>query len=72
VANRLLADPLPVAEIAALRRAVGADSVFAASKRLGISPHTLERALAGVGLRKGTALQILLALKEQQQNGSAQ
>ena len=62
MAIRQLAAPLPAAEIAALRRAVGADSTFAAARRLGIAAHTLTRALAGVGLRAGTQMQIRAVL----------
>ena len=62
MAKRQLATPLPASETAALRRAVGTDSTFAAARRLGIAAHTLTRALAGVGLRTGSACQIRLAL----------
>ena len=62
MAKRHLAKPLSTAEIANLRRAIGTDSTFAASRRLGIAVHTLTRALAGVGLRTGTTCQIRMAL----------
>ena len=63
MAIRKLAATLSPSEIAQLRRAVGADSTFTAAKRLGLSPHTLDRGLAGLGLRQGTQCQLRLALK---------
>ena len=67
MSNRQLAAPLAPTEISALRRAVGTDSTFAAARRLGIAAHTLTRALAGFGLRTGSACQIRLALMAAQQ-----
>ena len=54
--------PLGQQEIAALRLVVRARGVVKAAQQLGINRHTLERGLAGVGIRRGSQLQIRLAL----------
>ena len=56
-------DPkLAESEISELRRAIGSDPPARAAARLGIDRHTLIRAVAGYGIRTGTACHIRLAL----------
>jgi len=49
-------------EIATLRRIVDADGVVLAAQRLGVARHTLERSIAGLGIRAGSAALLRLSL----------
>jgi hypothetical protein len=56
--------PLPPEQIAALRRVVRARGVVGAARFLGLSRGTVERGLAGIGIRPGSIALVRLALVE--------
>jgi DNA-binding phage protein len=62
MANGAFGFPLPPEQIAALRRIVRARGVVGAARFLGLSRGTIERALAGIGVRPGTIALVRLAL----------
>lgn len=49
-------------EITALKLTIGREAPARAARRLGVDRHTMLRAVAGYGIRSGTATQIRLAL----------
>jgi len=53
---------LGAAEIAALRTIISRQSVVGTARAMRVSRHTLERGLAGLGIRHGSAAMIRLAL----------
>jgi hypothetical protein len=58
---------LATTEIATLRRMIARTSVVRTAKMCRVSRHTLERGLAGLGIRHGSAVLVRLALATKQE-----